>query len=114
MTNNLYVVACLMMNGPNYWGELHATPCVGTEPIDTLTDKAMHMLELEFLAANFINEALLHISNQTLRAKVIQYQAQLAEVEHNKRTRAALKHRCYQVGLDVTYAQFLAHIETNS
>ena len=70
MTNNPYIVARLTMNGPNYWGELHTTPYMGTEPIDTLTDKAMHMLEPEFPAANFINKALLHISNQTLQAKV--------------------------------------------
>lgn len=75
MTDNPYVVARLTMNGPDYQGELHTMPYVGTEPVDTLTDEAMRMLEPEFPAANFINEVLLHISDQTLRAEVIQYQA---------------------------------------
>lgn len=63
------------MNGPDYQGELHMTPYVGTEPVDTLTDEAMRMLEPEFPAANFVNETLLHIGDQTLQAEVIQYQA---------------------------------------
>ena len=105
MTNNPYVVARLTMNGPDYQGKLHATPYGGTEPIDTLTNEAMRMLELEFPVANFVNEASLRIGDQKLQAKVIMYQVQLAEVEHIKRTRAALEHRCYQVGLEMGLSQ---------
>ena len=105
MTDNPYIVARLTMNGPNYQNKLHVTPYTGTEPIDTLTDKAMHMLEPEFLAANFINKALLRIGDQMLQAKVVRYQAQLAEVEHIKWTRAVLEHWCYQVGLEMGLSQ---------
>ena len=82
MTNDLYVVACLTLNGPNYQGKLHATPYTGPEPIDVLTDEAMHMLQPEFPAAEFVADAIQHIGDHTLEANVIQYKAKFTEIEH--------------------------------
>ena len=66
MTNNPYVIAQLTANGPDYRGELHATPYNGTEPVDTLTDEAMRMLEPEFLAAELVSDSLCRMGDRTL------------------------------------------------
>ena len=101
MTNDPYVVARLTANGPDYQGELHATPYVGTEPVDVLTDEAMCMLEPEFPAAEFVSNAIRHIGDHTLLAEVIWYRAKFVEVEHIRDQRATLERRCYQVGLEM-------------
>ena len=101
MTNDPYIVARLTLNGPNYQGELHAMPYVGTELVDTLTDEAMHMLEPEFPAAEFICDTIQRISDHTVEAKVIQYKAKFTEIDHIWIQRAELEHRCYMVGLEM-------------
>ena len=58
MTTNLYVIARITANGPDYRGELHAMPYNGPEPVDVLTDKAVRMLEPEFPAAEHVSDAL--------------------------------------------------------
>ena len=82
MTNNLYVVACLTANGPDYQGELHTTLYMGPEPVDMLADEAMWMLEPEFPAAEFVSDAIQCISDRTLLANIIQYRAKFVEIEH--------------------------------
>ena len=58
MTSNPYVIARLTANGPDYRGELHATPYNGAEEVEPLTDEAMRMLEPDFLAAVHVSNAL--------------------------------------------------------
>ena len=58
MTSNPYVIARLTANGPDYWGELHATPYNGPEEVEPLTDEAMRMLEPDFPAAVHVSNAL--------------------------------------------------------
>ena len=41
MTSNLYVIARLTANGPDYRGELHATPYNGAKEVEPLTNEAM-------------------------------------------------------------------------
>ena len=81
MTNNLYVIAHITTNGPDYQGELHTTPYAGTEPVDILTDKAMRMLEPEFPAAELVSDTIRHISDHTLLADIIWYRARFVEIE---------------------------------
>ena len=83
MTNDPYVVAQLTANSPNYRGELHAMPYTGTEPIDILTDEAMHMLEPEFPVVDFVCDAIRRIGDRTLEANVIQYKAKFAEIKQS-------------------------------
>ena len=71
MTNNPYVIACLTANGPDYRGELHATPYNGAEAVEALTDEAMRMLEPEFPAAEHVSDALRRMGDRTLWAEVI-------------------------------------------
>ena len=101
MTNDLYIVARLTTNGPNYWGKLHATPYTGMEPVNILTDEAMHMLEPEFPVVDFVCDAIQHIGDRTLEANVIQYKAKFAEIEHIRNQRAELECQCYMVGLEM-------------
>ena len=101
MTNDPYVVARLTANGPNYRGELHVTPYVGTEPIDVLTDEVMHMLEPKFPAADFVCDAIRRIGDHTLEADVIWYKAKFVEIECIWNQQAELEHRCYMVGLEM-------------
>ena len=63
MTNDPYIVARLTLNSPNYRGKLHATPYVGPEPIDVLTDEVMRMLEPEFPAVEFVADAIWRIGD---------------------------------------------------
>ena len=81
MTNDPYVVACLTLNGPNYHGELHTTPYMGTEPVNVLTNEAMRTLEPELLAVEFIADAICRIGDHTLEADMIRYKAKFAEIK---------------------------------
>ena len=101
MTNDLYVVARLTANGPNYWGKLHTTPYTGMEPIDVLTNEAMRMLEPKFPVVDFVCDAIQHIGDRTLVADVIQYKAKFAEIERIRNQRAELERQCYMVGLEM-------------
>ena len=104
MTNNLYIVARLTTNGPDYWGELHATLYNGPEPVDMLTNKAVQMLEPDFPTAEFVSDALWRMGDRTLWAKVIQFRAWFAEIEHIQIQREELQHQCYLAGLEMGFS----------
>ena len=80
MTNNPYVIAHITANGPDYRGELQATPYNGPETVEALTDKAMRMLEPDFLAVEHVSSALRRMNDRTLWAEVIRYQAKVSEI----------------------------------
>ena len=105
MTNDLYVIARLTANSPNYQGKLHATPYTGMEPINVLTNEAMCMLEPKFPAADFVCDAIQRIRDRTLEADVIQYKAKFAEIEHIWNQWAELECQCYMVGLEMGLCQ---------
>ena len=105
MTNNPYVIARLTANGPDYRGELHATPYNGLEPIDMLTDEAMRMLEPEFPAAEHVSDALHRIGDRTLWAEVIRFRARVAEIERIRIQREELQRWCYLVGLELGFSR---------
>ena len=105
MTNNPYVIARLTTNGPDYRGELHATPYDGPEPVEVLTDEAVRMLEPKFPAAEHVSDALHRIGDRTLWAKVIQFWARHTEIEHIRVQREELQHRCYLAGLEMGFSQ---------
>ena len=105
MTNNLYIIARLTTNGPDYQGELHATPYTGPESIDVLTDEAMWMLEPEFPVAELVSDAVWHISDRTLLADVIWYRARFVEIERIWDQRVELEHKCYLVGLEMGFCR---------
>ena len=102
MNSNPYVIARLTANGPDYRGELHATPYNGPEEVEPLTDEAMRMLEPEFPAAEHVSNALRRMSDRTLWAEVIRYRAKDSEIDKIRVQREELQRRCYMVGLDVT------------
>ena len=101
MTSNLYVIVRLTANGPDYRGELHATPYNGPEEVEPLTDEAMRMLEPDFPAAEHISNALRRMGDRTLWAKVIRYWAKVSEIDRIRVQREELQHRCYMVGLEM-------------
>ena len=105
MTSNPYVVAQLTANGPDYRGELHATPYNGTEPVNVLTDEAMRMLEPEFPAAELVSNSLHHMGDRTLWAEVIQYRAWFAEIECICVQQEELQRRCYLAGLEMGFSR---------
>ena len=105
MTNNPYIVARLTTNGPDYRGELHATPYTGMEPIDLLTNEVMWMLEPEFPAVDFVSDTIQCIGDRTLLADIIQYRAKFAEIEHIRSQQAELERWCYMVGLEMGFCQ---------
>ena len=105
MTSNPYVVARLTANGPDYRGELHATPYVGTEPLNTLTDEAMRMLEPDFPAAELISDSLHRMGDHTLWAEVIQYRAWFAEIDCIHVQWEELQRRCYLAGLEMGFSR---------
>ena len=101
MTSNPYVIARLTANGPDYRGELHATPYNGAEEVEPLTDEAMRMLEPEFPAAEHVSNALRRMNDRTLWAEVIQYRAKVSEIDRIRVQREELQRRCYMVGLEM-------------
>ena len=105
MTNNPYVIARLTANGPDYRGKLHATPYNGPESVEALTDEAMRMLEPEFPTAEHVSDALRHMGDRTLWAKVIRYRARVAEIEQIRVQREELQRRCYMVGLEMGFSR---------
>ena len=105
MTNNPYVIAHLTANGPDYRGELHATPYAGTEPVDVLTNEAMRMLEPEFPTAEFVSDALRRIGNRTLWAEVIRYRARFTKIKHIWVQREELQRQCYLAGLEMGFCR---------
>ena len=105
MTNNPYVIACITTNGPDYRGELHATPYNRTESVEVLSDEAMWMLEPEFPAAEHVSDALRRMGDRTLWAEVIRYRARVAEIEQIWVQREELQWRCYMVGLEMGFSQ---------
>ena len=101
MTSNPYVIARLTTNGPDYRGELHATPYNGAEEVEPLTDEAMRMLEPDFPVAEHVSNALRHMSDRTLWAEVIRYRAKVSEIDRIRLQREELQRRCYMVGLEM-------------
>ena len=101
MTSNPYVIARLTTNGPDYRGELHATPYNGAEEVEPLTDEAMRMLEPDFPAAEHISDALRRMGDRTLWAEVIRYRAKVAEIDRIRVQREELQRWCYMVGLEM-------------
>ena len=101
MTSNPYVIARLTANGPDYWGELHATPYNGPEEVEPLTDEAMRMLEPDFPAAEHVSNALRRMGDRTLWAEVIWYRAKVSEIDRIQVQREELQRRCYMVGLEM-------------
>ena len=105
MTSNPYVIARITANGPDYRGELHATPYNGTESVKVLTDKAMCMLEPDFPAAEHVSNALHRMGDRTLWAEVIRYRARLSEIDQIRVQREELQRRCYMVGLEMGFSR---------
>ena len=105
MTNNLYIVARLTTNGPDYRGELHAMPYNGTEHVEELTDEAMRMLEPEFPAADLVSDALRRMGDRTLWAKVIRYRARFVEIDRIRVQQEELQRRCYLAGLEMGFSR---------
>ena len=105
MTNNPYVIAQLTTNGPDYQGELHATPYNGMEPVNTLTDEAMRMLEPKFPAAELVSDSLRCIGDHTLWAKVIQFRARFTEIKRIWVQHEELQCRCYLAGLEMGFSR---------
>ena len=101
MTSNPYMIARLTANGPDYRGELHATPYNGAEEVEPLTDKAMRMLEPDFPAAEHVSNALRRMGDRTLWAKVIRNWAKVSEIDKIRVQREDLQRRCYMVGLEM-------------
>ena len=101
MTSNPYVVAQLTANGPDYQGELHATPYNGAEEVEPLTDEAMRMLEPDFPAAEHVSDALRRMGDCTLWAEVIPYRAKVSEIDRIRVQQEELQHQCYMVGLEM-------------
>ena len=101
MMSNPYVIARLTANGPDYRGELHATPYNGPEEVEPLTDEAMQMLDPDFPAAIHVSDALRRMSNRTLWAKVIRYRAKVSEIDKIRVQREEMQRQCYMVGLEM-------------
>ena len=101
MTSNPYVIARLTANGPDYRGELHATPYNGPEEVEPLTDEAMRMLDPDFPAAVHVSDALRRMKDCTLWAEVIRYRAKVTEIDKIRVQREELQRRCYMVGLEM-------------
>ena len=101
MTSNLYVIARLTANGPDYRGELHATPYNGPEEVEPLTDEAMRMLELDFPVVEHVSNALRCMGDRTLWAEVIWYRAKVSEIDKIRVQQEELQRRCYMVGLEM-------------
>ena len=101
MTSNLYVVARLTANGPDYRGKLHVTPYMGTESVDALTDEAVRMLDPDFPAAELVSDSLHCMGDRTLWAEVIRYRARVSEIDHIRVQREELQRRCFLAGLEM-------------
>ena len=101
MTSNPYVVARLTTNGPDYWGELHATPYAGMESVDVLTDEVVRMLEPDFPVVEFVSDSLQCMGDRTLWAEVIRYRARVSEIDHIRVQQEELQRQCYLAGLEM-------------
>ena len=105
MTNNPYVIAHITANGPDYRGELQATPYNGPETVEALTDKAMRMLEPDFPVAEHVSNALRRMGDCTPWAEVIRYRAHIAKIDRIRIQREELQQQCYMVGLEMGFSR---------
>ena len=103
MTNNPYALGKLESNGPTYTGEIHASPQ------HDYPEKSLHVEDLRELLPLWhkyhdVNDALIHLHNQSLQVEVHCYQylmghltqldTQMATIEGEMLTLIPEKHEC--------------------
>jgi hypothetical protein len=81
--DNPYVEARLEMDGPVYRGEIHATPVNNRDNTHPeLTNDSLQMLELGYRDCNAVEDALGHVGDRLLGAKVTRWNALKQKTKH--------------------------------
>ena len=70
MTADLYIIGCLTLTGADYCAELHATPN-NDKLVQHITDRALHMFDRDYPAADAVNMAVGCIGDQTLEVEIM-------------------------------------------
>ena len=85
-----YVIGQLTLNGADYHAKLHATPN-NNEPVQHISDRAIHMFNRDYLAADVVNMAVGHIGDQMLEAEIMRHCSMMAQLDVNQQQQKCLK-----------------------
>jgi hypothetical protein len=101
MTDNLYIIARLTADGPDYRGEIHADPIRDLDtPPKALTEEALRLLQPNFPATRLVDEALAQIGDRSLTAEVRRWQCHEGKIGCIGMERARLERQVYQAGIE--------------
>ena len=100
MTTDPYVIGQLTLNSADYQVELHATPN-DNKPVQIILDHALHTFDQDYPAANMVNMAIGHISDQTLEAEVMRHHSMMAQLNINQQQQKQLKLEQEQLELNL-------------
>ena len=102
MTNNPYVIACLMASGADYHREIHAAPVNNVDsPPKCLTDAVLCMFMCTFPALDRVNEVIGQIRDCSLEAEVCRHQGISLCMEVNEEKCVQLERKHQQLELDL-------------
>ena len=91
-----YILAHATLTGPIYGGQLHATPVNDVDtPAEPLTDVAMRMFAADFPGRQFVDQAVVNISDRTLTAELKRQRWYAAQIEEAGRERERLERRVF-------------------
>ena len=90
MTADPYVIGQLTLNGADYHTELHATPN-NNEPVQHISDQALHMFDCDYPAADIVNTSVSHIGDQTLEAEIMRHRSTMARLDINQQKQKNLQ-----------------------
>ena len=85
-----YMIGQLTLNGTDYHAELHATPN-NNEPVQHISDRAIHMFDQDYPATDVVNMAVGHIGDQTLEAEIMRHCSMMAQLDVNQQQQKCLK-----------------------
>ena len=108
MTADPYVIGQLTLTGADYCAELHAT-LNDDEPVQHISDRALHMFDRDYPAADVVNTALSRIGDQTLEAEVMRHRSTMARLDVNQQKQKSLK--LEQEQLDLMLGMCRQHLQ---
>ena len=90
MTSDPYVIGWLTLTGTDYHAELHATPN-NDEPVQHISDRALHMFDCDYPAADAVNTSVSRIGDWTLEADIMRHWSTMARLDVNQQKQKHLR-----------------------
>ena len=90
MTADPYVIGQLTLTGADYRAELHATPN-NDELVQHISDRALHMFDRDYPAADVVNTLVSRIGDRTLEVEIMRHRSTMARLDVNQQKQKMLK-----------------------